>query len=67
MRTAVPVLKKGTYRLDFERKAKMPSAKNFILEGGEGVDKNGKRNVVMFCKIKEDEFLVEISYPLSIL
>lgn len=64
MKTAVPILKKGKYRLDFEKKAKIPSAKNFILEREEG---EASKNAILFCKVQEDVYLVEISYPLSVL
>lgn len=33
LRTEEPVLVRGKYRLDFGGKVRVPSAKNFILEG----------------------------------
>lgn len=52
----------GKYKLDFEGKAKLPSAKNFILE-----QKNTHKSCLLFTKVKEDTYLMEIKHPLSIL
>jgi hypothetical protein len=58
MKTSVPILKKGKYRLDFQKKAKIPSAKNFIVERDDGQSKTSKKNTILFCKVQEDVYLV---------
>ena len=60
MQTACPTLNRGKYRLDFGGKARKPSAKNFILE-------QGGRQCLLFAKAKEDMFIAEVSYPLTLL
>lgn len=64
MNSAQPVLRNGKYRLDFGKKVKVPSAKNFILET-EDEQQKVMKNCLLFCKIAEDTFLLEICHPLT--
>eukprot|EP00830_Metopus_es_P010474 TRINITY_DN20097_c0_g1_i1.p1 TRINITY_DN20097_c0_g1~~TRINITY_DN20097_c0_g1_i1.p1 ORF type:complete len:136 (+),score=28.96 TRINITY_DN20097_c0_g1_i1:3-410(+) len=47
--------------LDFKGKARLPSVKNFILE-----DDEGKKDYVMFGKIKENVYGLFVSWPFSL-
>jgi hypothetical protein len=53
--TSVPVTLKGKYQLNFERKAKIVSAKNFILLLKDILTITRNREI-LFCKGKEEEF-----------
>lgn len=58
--TAKPKLVKGKYKIDFLGKARIPSSKNFILE-------YNQKQSILFAKQTENLYLLEVSYPFSIL
>jgi hypothetical protein len=62
LQTVEPVLIRGKYRLNFDGKVRIPSSKNFILEG----DALTKGNSLLFGKISEDCYMMEVAYPLTI-
>lgn len=63
LETAKPVLKKGKFRMDFGGKVKLPSAKNFILQA---TLPQGKRRCLLFGKRAEDEYVMQVEYPLTV-
>jgi hypothetical protein len=62
--TAKPILKKGKFRMDFGGKVKIPSAKNFILEYLAAKDK--RKRCLLFGKVAEDKYIMQVEYPLTI-
>ena len=64
LRTREPQLINGKYKLDFHGLAKKPSGKNFIL--CQEVNKE-KKECLILGKQKEDEYLIQAKYPLTIL
>ncbi len=58
------IIELQAHLLDFKGKAKIPSEHNFILE----TQGAGPKNVVMLLgKAKENEFNLEVYWPLSVL
>lgn len=50
--------------MDFGGKVKVPSAKNFILEFL--ASNNNRKRCLLFGKIAEDKFIMQVEYPLTI-
>lgn len=62
LRTSKPALIRGKYRLDFQGKVRVPSSRNFLLEG----TKRTKGHSLLFGKVSQDCYIVEVGYPLSV-
>ena len=55
------MLIRGKYRLDFGGSVRIPSSRNFILG-----NKNRACNL-LFGKVSQDRYVLEVSYPFSLL